>query len=184
MAGSLLLCGCGTFPLPRVYMLGAEPRSAPGLRDETGLPRLELKTVTVPDYLDTTDLVRLTAANEVVASTTGRWADRVSIGITHALATDLATRLPNVVIESGAEDESAGRILVNVERFDIGEDGRCTLTARWRIATHDDKIPSTSEEGTFVVAAGSTKDAAVSLAMSAAIDQLSGRIAATVAQTS
>jgi hypothetical protein len=54
-SAALLPWGCGTFPLPRVYVLGDPGASAPGIKDEAGLPHIELKTVTVPDCLDTTD---------------------------------------------------------------------------------------------------------------------------------
>jgi uncharacterized lipoprotein YmbA len=108
----------------------------------------------------------------------------VSIGITRALAVDLARRLPNVVIESRGAYEPARRLLVDVERFEISETGLCTLTARWRIITRDNKVASTSEEGTFIVTATSSTDAAVSSAMTSAIDQLAGRIAVTVGEQS
>jgi uncharacterized lipoprotein YmbA len=152
--------------------------------DEEGLPHLDLKTVTVPDYLDTTNILRRSASNQVVTSTTGRWGERVSVGITRALRTDLAARLPNVVIESRGAYEPARRLLVDVERFEIGEDGRCTLTARWRITTADNKVASNSEQGTFIVAATAGTDAAASVAMTSAIDQLSARIAVTLAAPS
>ncbi len=178
-SAALLLWGCGTFPLPKVYILGEQTRPMPGVNDETGLPHLELKTVTVPDYLDTTDILRRSGSNQVMTSTTGRWGERLSIEITRALAIDLAARLPNVVIESRGAYEPARRLLVDVERFEIAEDGRCTLAARWRITTPDSKVPSDSEQGAFIVAATSTSDAAAALAMTSAIDQLAGQISVT-----
>jgi uncharacterized lipoprotein YmbA len=177
---TLLLWGCGTFPLPKVYILGEQTTPTPGVTDEAGLPHIELKTVTVPDYLDTTDLVRRSATNQAITSTTGRWNERLSIGITHALAGDLATRLPGVVIESRGAYEPPTHLFVDVERFEIAEDGRCTLTARWRLTTADGKVAANSEQGTFFVAATSPTDAAISVAMTGAIDQLAGRIAVTV----
>jgi uncharacterized lipoprotein YmbA len=183
LAGAtLLLSGCGTFPLPKVYVLGDEAQATPGVVDEAGLPHLELKTVSVPDYLDTTDILRRSASNQVITSTTGRWGERLSLGITRALARNLAVRLPKMVIESRGAYEPARRLYVDVERLDVSEAGRCTLTARWRMTTADDKIPSNSEQGTFVADAASGTDAAASAAMTMAIDQLAGRIAITVGQ--
>jgi len=144
------------------------------------LPHVELKTVTVPDYVDTTDIVRRSGSNEVVASTTGQWGERVSLGVTRALAADLARKMPNVIIESRSIYEPSRRLLVNVERFEIDEDGRCTLTARWRLTSADDKVQSNSERGTFVVAATAKTDAAVAVAMTSAIDQFASQIAVTV----
>ena len=183
-SATLLLWGCGTFPLPKVYILGEQTTPTPGVTDEAGLPHIELKTVTVPDYLDTTDLVRRSATNQAITSTTGRWNERLSIGITHALAGDLATLLPKVIIESRGTYEAARRLFVDVERFEIAEDGRCTLTARWRVTTADGKVAANSEQGTFIVAASAATDAAERAAMTSAIDELAGRIAVTVAAQS
>ena len=176
----LLLSGCGTFTLPNVYLLGDPRPEASGVSDEARMPHLELKTVSVPDYLDSTDIVRRKAPNEVVTSDKGRWGERLSIGVTHALAGDLARRLPNVVIENRGVYEPSRRLLVDVERFDVGEDGVCTLTARWRLTGADGKVPAASEEGTFVQTATSPSDASVALAMTAAIGQLAGQIAITI----
>jgi uncharacterized lipoprotein YmbA len=184
LGAALLLSGCGTFPLPKIYILGDETQATPGVTDESGLLHLELRTVTVPDYVDTTDILRRTASNEVITSATGRWGERVSVGITHALAIDLAKRLPNVAIESRGAYEPARRLLVDVERFEIGEDGRCTLAARWRIATADNKVASNSERGAFIVAATAKTDAAASMAMTSAIDELAARIALTIGGSS
>jgi uncharacterized lipoprotein YmbA len=179
-SATLVLCGCGTFPLHRVYVLGDPNPSTPGVTDEAGRPHIELKTVTVPDYIDTTDITRRTASNEVTTSTTGRWGERVSIGVTRVLAIDLARRLPEVVIESRGAFEPSRRLFVDVERFEISEDGRCTLSARWRLASSDGKISSSSEQATFVESATSKTDAAAALAMTSAIDELSSEIAASV----
>jgi uncharacterized lipoprotein YmbA len=179
-SAAILLGGCGTFPLPRIYVLGDSESPAPGVTDEAGLPHIELKTVTVPDYLDTTEIMRRMASNEVVASPTGQWGERVSAGITHALAVDLARRLPTIVIDSRGTAESPRRLLVDVERFEIGEDGRCALTARWRVNSLRDKGDGESRRGTFIEEARSNTDAAAAVAMTSAIDQLARQIAFTV----
>jgi uncharacterized lipoprotein YmbA len=69
---------------------------------------------------------------------------------------------------------------VDVEHFEIGEDGRCTLTARWRMTTADGKVVADSRRATFSDAAPSNTDAAVAQAMTAAIDQLATEMAVTV----
>jgi uncharacterized lipoprotein YmbA len=177
---ALLLWGCGTFRLPTIYALGEPGRPTPGVIDETGLPHIELPTVTVPDDLDTTDIIRRTASNTVTPSATGVWNERLSLGITRALTTDLTGRLPNMVIDSRAGYEPSRRLLVDIERFEIGADGQCTLTARWRVTAAGDKRQPNSEQGTFVETSTSRTDAAEALAMTSAIDQLASQIALTV----
>ncbi len=179
-AAALLLSGCRTFPLPRTYVLGDLDQSTAGVIDEAGLTHIELTTVTVPDYLDTTDIVRRTASNEVTTSATGQWGERLSLGVTRALALDLTRRLPHAVIESRGAYEPSRRLFVDVERFDISEDGRCTLTARWRVTASGAKDQPNSEQGTFIETSTAKTDAAEALAMTAAIDHLAGQIALTV----
>ncbi len=136
--------------------------------------------MTVPDDLDAADIIHRTASNERITSATGRWGERVSIGVTRALAADLSRRLPNVAIENRRSYEPSRRLLVDVEHFEIGEDGRCTLTARWRMTTADGKVVADSRRATFSDAAPSNTDAAVAQAMTAAIDQLATEMAVTV----
>ncbi len=116
----------------------------------------------------------------MIASATGRWGERVSVGITRALAVDLARRLPDVVIESRGRYEPARRLLVDVERFEIGEDGLCTLTARWRLTSAGDTVQPDSQRGTFIAPARLRTDADAATAMTSAIDQLAGQIAVTL----
>jgi len=179
-SAALMLSGCGTFTLPRTYVLADPDQSTPGVVDEAGLTHIELKTVTVPDYLDTTEIVRRTASNEVRTSETGQWGERLSLGITRALAIDLTRRLPHTVIESRGAYEPSVRLFVDVERFDIGEDGRCALTARWRVTASGAKDQLNSEQGTFIETSTAKTDTAEASAMTAAIDQLAGQIVLTL----
>ncbi len=185
LAGAtLLLCSCGSFPLPKVYLLGDAGAPTPGVTDEGGfeggLPDIGLMTVMVPDYLDTTDIIRRTAVNQVITSENGRWGERLSLGITDALAADLARRLPDVVIENQSAQESPRRLKVEVERFEIADDGRCSITARWQVSSVAGKPLSNKEQGSFILAASSGSDAAAALAMTELIDQLAGQVALTV----
>ena len=174
-----VLTGCGSLPLQRTYVLGDPPGPALGVRSETGLPVFELKTVSVPDYLDSTDILRRTGSNEVVASPSGRWGERLSLGLTDALASALSRRLPKLVIATAPAGEPTRRILVDVERLEIGAGGRCLMAARWRIAGSDGQAAS-SRRGTFGETATSADDAAVAAAMTRVVGQLADQIAATI----
>ena len=84
----LLLCGCGSFALPSVYILGNPTPAAVSVTSEDGLPIVAIDTVTVPDYLDSTDIVRHAGSNEVRVSATGKWGERLSVGLTRALVSE------------------------------------------------------------------------------------------------
>jgi uncharacterized lipoprotein YmbA len=88
--------------------------------------------------------------------------------------------LPHTVIESRGAYEPSRRLFVDVERFEIGKDGRCTLTARWRVTASGAKDQPNSERGTFIETSTAKTDAAEALALTAAIDQLAGQIALTL----
>jgi len=175
-----LLAGCGSTSSLRTYVLGNPGPSATGVWSEAGLPIIELGTVSVPDYLDSTDILRNTTANEVTASPTGRWGERLSLGITHALASGLATRLPRTVITTTTGAGPTRRLLVEIDRFEIAGDGRCLLSARWQITASDGETEAAGEHGTFSQSAGSIDDQAVASAMTGAVDQLADQIALTV----
>jgi uncharacterized lipoprotein YmbA len=179
-AAAVPIVGCGSYPLPKVYALGDSGPAAAGVTSDAGRPVFDLRTVSAPDDVDTTDILRRSGPNRVVASPTGRWAERVSVGLTQALANALSRRLPNVVIETRSAYEAPRRILVDVDRFEIGPDGRCLIAARWGLTGADGKTRPWSDQGTFVVAAASGGDAAAAAAMTLAADQLAGQIAVTI----
>ena len=176
----ILLGGCGSNVPIRNYELGSPASAVTGSWSEAGLPVIELKTVSVPDYLDSSDILRRSGANELIASPTGRWGERLSLGLTHALASDLAARLPRAVITTNAGAESTRRLLVDVDSFEIGANGECLLAARWRFSAGDGTAITPGEHGATAETAVSLDDAAVAAAMSRAVDQLAEQIAATV----
>jgi len=180
MAGGLLLCGCGSYPLPKVYLLGDRAPPVAGAASTNGLPVIEMKTVQVPDSLDSTDIDRLAGANQIISSPTGRWGERLSVGITQDLVATLSAQMPQVVIENRGAYEPSRRLLVSISRFDISPDGQCVLSARWRLTDATGKVLSDSEEATFIEMAASGSDGAAAAAMTVALDHLATRIAITV----
>jgi uncharacterized protein len=158
-----------------------ELAAQPGVAAER--PVLQLQRVLVPDYLDTTDIQLRTGAHEIHESATGRFAERLSLGITHALRSDIASRLPLYTVALGhAGDAPARQILVNVEAFDVAPDGRCLLVADWSILDVDHRVSLAADRGTFTATAAGLKtgDAAIVAAMAEAVRQLAERVAATV----
>ena len=178
----ILLAGCGLSPLPRFYVLGTPAEPNPAVANEVGRPVIELPTVALPDYLDSTDIVVRNGQNELTPSTTGRWGERLSLGITHALEGALARRMPGVLVtHTSMPGQVALTLLVNIVAFDVHPNGQCVLTARWMLAGDSGQPPRLSQQGTFVTKApgssGSIPDAAIVAAMAASVDQLANRIA-------
>ena len=190
-AATALLMGCqASGPPPRIYVLTPPVDPVPGVRPETGRPVLELAKVSLPDYLDSSDILLRDGRNELKPSTTGKWGERLSVGITHALGATLARRLPRVlVVQAALSGQNARRLLVDVEAFDIRADGRCVLTARWTVPKEDGPASTAiSARATVITQASGTAgaaglaDGAVVSAMEAALSQLGDHIAASLAK--
>jgi hypothetical protein len=95
---------------------------------------VQVQNVLLPDYLDTEDILTRDNAHELQSSASGRWGERLSAGMTHALSARLASRLPEYRVEPARPtDRLAPQILVDVDAFDVWRDGRCMLRASWTI---------------------------------------------------
>jgi uncharacterized lipoprotein YmbA len=172
-----LLAGCAVPPDPRSYVLGDPPEPLPLATNQSGRPVIRLLPVSVPDYLDTRDILLRSGQNEVTASPTGRWAERLSVGVTHALAAALSVRLPGTDIVADQLDvPPERRIMVDVQAFEIRPDRQCLLSVQWIVASSDGDRVLSRERASFVEQATDTSDAAVAAAMSRAIARLAAQI--------
>lgn len=180
VATSILIAGCATLPVHRIYVLdppGAGTGVVVSLRDR---PQLALLPVVVPDYLDTTDIVLRGDGHEVVARDAARWGERLSVGVTHALVAALQARRPDLGIAPAASlDERPRRLLVHIDALDLWPDGRCALSARWTLLDGDGETVLASLGGSFSVPAATpvAGDAAFVDAVSRAVGELAQAIA-------
>jgi uncharacterized lipoprotein YmbA len=177
-----ILAGCAG-PEPHIYVLDAAGKPASGVRSDTGRMLVELKPVLVPDYLDSTDILLRTGSNELTASRTGVWGERLSAGITRALAADLVRLLPRAtVVARPPPAQPARQILVDVTGLQARAQGDCVLTARWTIVEQRNNMSEpqvlASADGSFTTHAVAPGDAALVAAITAAIGQLASQIAA------
>ncbi len=155
---------------------------------KAGRPVLEVRPVLIPDYLDSTDILLRDGRNEVKPSLTGRWGERLSVGVAGELRQALAKRLQDAVVEQeGSGIPPTRTILVNVNSLDIWPDRRCVLTASWTLLGQDKHALAGGEQGSFVtVVPGKIKpfaDSDVVTAMSEAVRQLADRIALSVSRS-
>ena len=170
-----LLCAaaCSFAPPRRIYLLtppivataATTTRPAPDGEAIAPTQRLELRRLLVPDYLDTTDMLMRSGSDEVKASATGRWGERLSVGLTRALDADLAVRLPRYSIVEDASSNPQRRLRITITALDLWPNGHCVLAANWSIADQDSSIPvttgSTTIDSSSVVAAMTATDAIV-----------------------
>ena len=184
----MLLLGCSSGPPRSIYVLGRQENSVAGVTSDAGRPVVELKSVLLPDYLDTTDILLRDGQNEVKASPTGRWGERLSIGVTRMLAQTLNKRVTGVVVErSDTSRQPARTLLINVSAFDIWPDRRCILSARWTILGEDGRSLGAGERATVITSVAPSsngiEDVAVVQAMNAALEQLADHVASDLTRT-
>jgi uncharacterized lipoprotein YmbA len=176
-----LLAACASRPPQNVYVLGTTTAPAPGVRDDTGRRVIEVKPVLIPDHLDTTDIRLRTGSNELTASNTGVWGERLSTGITQALTSALSRRVPSAsVVDNPPATRPALQVLVDVTALEVRAGGDCVLTARWTVLrSRSDaglRQATASAQGSFVTQAGAG-DAGVVACVNAGIDQLADQVA-------
>jgi uncharacterized lipoprotein YmbA len=139
---------------------------------------MRLLPVSIIDYLDTRDILRRVGPNEVKASPTGRWAERLSVGLTHALTSALSIRLPDIdIVTDPALAPPARQLLVDVQVFETEPDGKCQLTANWTLSDGNGRLIKRGERSTFIEQAGDSGDAEIASAMTRSVNRLADQIA-------
>jgi uncharacterized protein len=171
------LLGCMAPVATREYVLGSpvEPRHSVAVLSER--PTIWVYPVSVPDYLDTRDILVRDGRNEVKASASGRWAERFSAGVNRALIAGLAKRLPAVaVVAEKPVTSPTQQIAVDIQAFEIGPSQQCVLVAVWTLSSGDGVHVLRQERNTFVEPTIDNSDARIAAAMSKAIDRLAIQI--------
>jgi len=166
-------------PAPAEYVLGALPSAKPTALSQTRMPVVEVKRVTVPDYLDTTDIVER-SGNQLIPSSTGRWGERLSLGMTRALIAALSVRLPGFVVTASPVTRPAHQILVDVAAFEVMPDRQVVFVARWTVLGDPSPQVQEAEQTSLVEKVSGDGDGAIVAAMSKAVDDLAGQLAAEI----
>lgn len=138
---AVLLASCAAPPLT-VYTLGAPSAATEIFPTGTHPVVIAVARVTVPDELDTTDIV-VRDASALRRSQQGRWSSRLSVGITERLTRQLAGRRPDALVTNRPLTETPSyRVLVNIGRLDVTVSGGVTLDADWLIVPRDPSAPA------------------------------------------
>jgi uncharacterized lipoprotein YmbA len=174
-----VIWGCSSSPEVNRYVLSAPVNAAnANTLEASDGPQLLLRPVTLPGYLDSTELVLRSGQNALTASTTARWAERLSDGVTHSLAAALVLRLPkdNITLDIMA-DVPNWQLLVDIYSFDVWPDGHCVLTAGWTISRSDGQSATLTGRGTFASPSIATSEAQSDAGIVAAMAGLIGNLA-------
>jgi len=176
LAVALLFSGCAA-PHLTLYTL-ASPSIAP---DTVSLGRnpvvIAIARVSVPDELDTEDII-VRDGNILQRSHLGRWASRLSMGITDRLTERLGAQRPDALVTDRPLTETpAYRVLVNIGRLDVTSGGVATLDADWLIVPRDAAAPVVRDRGRFIVTGAVATDQDVVTLVGRSLDRLADAIA-------
>lgn len=176
---SALLAACGTgAKLPDLYVLGNPAPATSGTASELGHPVLQVERVRLPDYLDTTDIVTRQPDGRIVARPTARWGERLSVGVTRAVAGGLAARLPLLVVTATTPLEPPRwQLLIDIDSFEAEAGGQVVLTGRWTMLSGSPGEQQREEKISLAVSGGQGSDPQVVAAMNQLVNQLVERIA-------
>jgi uncharacterized lipoprotein YmbA len=174
-ATAALLASCATPPLT-LYTLGAPPSAS----DAAPLGRrpvvIAVARVTLPDQLDTEDIL-VRDGSTLRRSTRGRWASRLSLGITDRLTERLAQRRPDALVtDRPLTDTPSVRLLVNIGRLDVTTAGVATLDADWIIVPRDAAARTVRDRGHFTASGPVATDQDVVALLGVVLDQLAAAI--------
>ena len=165
---ALLPAACApSGPPPFEYVLGTAPAPAAAANSLKGRPVVEVRPVRLPDYLDTRDLL-IRKGSRLIQSTTGQWAERLSVGMTRSLALSLSNQLPNVAFTTDPIQRPARQVLVDVTSFEATAEQEVVLAARWTLTDGPGRNSLVSQDAVLVEPTGSTTDDAVVNAMNRA----------------
>jgi uncharacterized protein len=182
LTATCLLSACGSSPPTRYYTLDTVPsgvRSTPV--DQTPV---RLEHLSIPAELDRRELVRHIQPQQLEVSGEDRWAAPLDDLLVSALSSDLAERLPPGLVADPREPPGAAprRLLyVQIVRLYADRDCSVELRANWTLQTPQQP----SRQGSETVATHPTGTCPQSQAagMSAALGELSDRLAAVIAQS-
>ena len=132
----------------------------------------------LPDYLDVSDIMVRRSENMIAPSPTGQWGERLSVGATRALTSDLQERLSGVLVTNTAPlDRPALQVIAELETFEPQADGTVILVARWRLVDTASHRVLASERVSLTELNSGATDSAMAAGMSRALADLSAHIA-------
>ena len=184
----LLLTACGSTIQPKYYLL------TPAADNNTGSDQKPLQIsvgpVTLPAYLDRSQIVTRRNITELELADGYRWAEPLQKNFSAVLAENLRQQLHNatVVVYPSGERTNINidyRVTVDVIRFDTDATGDAVLIADWSIQDGKRHPVLTSKRSRYRANVGTTSDYAdIVTALSDTVAQLGRDITAAVTEAS
>ena len=146
---------------------------------------LGLGPVTVPGYLDRSEIATRVSPTQVSYSSTNRWAESLPVSVSRVLSENLATLLgTDRIVQYPWFGNISLDYLVEIEilRFESSPTGAGELNARWAIRDGHSRKYLVVRETRIVSPSSAADTAAAVAALSTSLDGLSREIAAALQQ--
>ena len=131
---ALLLTACGSTVQPKYYLLTPAPGTAAG-GDQKPL-QISVGPVTLPAYLDRSQIVTRHGVSELELADAHRWAEPLQKNFSAILAENLRQQLRQAVVSVYPAADPAAvdyRVTLDVVRFDTDDQGAAVLIADWGV---------------------------------------------------
>lgn len=128
-------------------------------------PTIIITPITVPDYLDTTDIV--TRENSSLHhSVNGRMSSVLSVAVTDYVTHLLSIKNPTLFITNQRQvGMPTSQILINISHLDVqnlgNQNGSAILEADWSIIPRNEHLPINKQKGTFFASGSIASDSDV-----------------------
>jgi len=170
----VVLSGCSFFSKSKPKLYSVEPVPGTAVAAVRGTP-IAIGSLELPPDLDRREVAVRKADQQLEVRPNELWSATLQSLTLHALAFDLASRLPEgmIVLPGAAQTATPRAIDVIIGDFAAGPEPRVVLDARWTMGgvTHHEQI---------TVDVTSLDSAQIATAMSQALAQLADRIVAQV----
>lgn len=143
-------------------------------------PTIIITPITVPDYLDTTDIV--TRENSSLHhSVNGRMSSVLSVAVTDYVTHLLSVKNPTLFITNQRQvGMPTSQILINISHLDVqnlgNQNGSAILEADWSIIPRNEHLPINKQKGTFFASGSIASDSDVIKIEQALLIQLVNQI--------
>jgi uncharacterized protein len=182
LLGCCALCGCGSSPPTRFYILNQIPPSAAAVPSASSIPVRVEPTALAPE-IDRPELVTRSGPNRVHVAGSQRWAAPLRGQIRRVLSDDLAARLPPALVadpDEPATNEPRRMLTIAIEEFYGDDSCAVSLRAGWSLANPHVNLLHGSEQVQIPGSAPCSGElpAAMSQALAVLADRLAQVIAA------
>jgi uncharacterized lipoprotein YmbA len=182
----MILSGCiGTTKPSKFYVLSALPESeatAKGVSKESTMA-IGIGPITLPSYLDRSQIVSRISINELKLAEFNRWAEPLKENFFRVLAENLSVLLNTVDVSIYPRRISTPvnyQVAIDVTRFDVTSNGKALLIAYWTVLGEDGKKILLKKKSILFADTASMDYKDIVAAQNQALSELSRAIAADI----